>query len=398
MGPFPPKSILKKYPSNRSLFDHAWGHVRDHTTPETAISSGVGINEAQHWHHRAYGLGELPRMLPAEIGHAAAYEAFRTWMNNSSMYQPLSGDVHRQREGLIGLAVGEAARLLSFTGRQSDNYVRFTASESAAATASNIFYESREEGGGYRRSRSRTRISTDPYDNDNVVTSAYGGHYRSHSRHRSRSHSRPPALQLGTNVMGMPPPQFSGSHYAPSITPESVSSYDDSPTYGSFPAHSMHMNLPTHGTPYPHNSMSLPGTAASYQATIPGQPYQGHLQPYQTQIYPSHSYSTQPTQTLPMTRHTSHESLRGRSVSIPYPQQSPYASTTYGNGPVLGQPPPQVIVIKQPSSSRKHKHHHSHGHGHGHRYRSSSRASRRSRSISPYEDHYPDNYRRMKHV
>lgn len=46
-------------------------------------------------------------MLPAEIGHAAAYEAYRTWIHNSSMYEPLSGDTERQREGLIGLAVAE---------------------------------------------------------------------------------------------------------------------------------------------------------------------------------------------------------------------------------------------------------------------------------------------------
>lgn len=46
-------------------------------------------------------------MQPTEIGHAAAYEAYRTWTQNSSMYEPLSGDVERQREGLIGLAVAE---------------------------------------------------------------------------------------------------------------------------------------------------------------------------------------------------------------------------------------------------------------------------------------------------
>jgi len=46
-------------------------------------------------------------MLPEELGHAAAYEAYRTWMHNSSIYEPLSGDVERQREGLIGLAIAE---------------------------------------------------------------------------------------------------------------------------------------------------------------------------------------------------------------------------------------------------------------------------------------------------
>ena len=46
-------------------------------------------------------------MLPTEIGHAAAYEAYHTWTRNSSIREPLSGDPERQREGLIGLAIAE---------------------------------------------------------------------------------------------------------------------------------------------------------------------------------------------------------------------------------------------------------------------------------------------------
>ena len=51
-------------------------------------------------------------MLPEDIGHAAAYEAYRTWIHNSSIYEPLSGDIARQREGLIGLAVAEGNFLI----------------------------------------------------------------------------------------------------------------------------------------------------------------------------------------------------------------------------------------------------------------------------------------------
>ena len=50
---------------------------------------------------------DLNQLMPAEIGHAAAYEAYRTWMHNSSIYEPLSGELERQREGLTGLAVAE---------------------------------------------------------------------------------------------------------------------------------------------------------------------------------------------------------------------------------------------------------------------------------------------------
>jgi len=97
-------------------------------------------------------------MSPTEIGHAAAYEAYRTWTHNSSIHEPLSSDFERQREALIGLAVAEgvllevsswhcqlilfvAARLLGFSSRQMDSYARMAASDAAAHTASYIFYQ-----------------------------------------------------------------------------------------------------------------------------------------------------------------------------------------------------------------------------------------------------------------
>jgi len=55
-------------------------------------------------------------MLPEEIGHAAAYEAYRTWVHNSSMYEPLSGDIERETEGLVGLAVAEGAHTRDLEG------------------------------------------------------------------------------------------------------------------------------------------------------------------------------------------------------------------------------------------------------------------------------------------
>ena len=49
-------------------------------------------------------------MLPSDIGAAAAYESWRNWKHHYSIYgQPLSDDRERQREALIGLAVGEGA-------------------------------------------------------------------------------------------------------------------------------------------------------------------------------------------------------------------------------------------------------------------------------------------------
>ena len=54
---------------------------------------------------------EINLMQPNEIGHAAAYEAYRTWIHNSSIHEPLSGDIERQREALTGLAVAEGPLL-----------------------------------------------------------------------------------------------------------------------------------------------------------------------------------------------------------------------------------------------------------------------------------------------
>lgn len=51
--------------------------------------------------------GDTNRMAASDLGHAAAYEAYRTWMHSSYLYEPLSGDIERQREGLVGLAIAE---------------------------------------------------------------------------------------------------------------------------------------------------------------------------------------------------------------------------------------------------------------------------------------------------
>ena len=52
-------------------------------------------------------------MTPNEIGAAAAYEVWRNWRYNYGVLaQPLGGDIPRQREALIGLAVGEGQYLL----------------------------------------------------------------------------------------------------------------------------------------------------------------------------------------------------------------------------------------------------------------------------------------------
>jgi hypothetical protein len=53
--------------------------------------------------------GALTQMDPTQIGHAAAYEAYRTRM--SSHPEGFFDDFDRQRENFIGMAVGEGIYL-----------------------------------------------------------------------------------------------------------------------------------------------------------------------------------------------------------------------------------------------------------------------------------------------
>ena len=70
---------------------------------------GVGRHEARTWHRRIYsGLVPLTQALPNDIGSAAAYETYRGWRHHHHiLYSCLSGDIERERESLIGLAVAE---------------------------------------------------------------------------------------------------------------------------------------------------------------------------------------------------------------------------------------------------------------------------------------------------
>jgi hypothetical protein len=95
-------------------------------------------------------------MQPEEIGHAAAYQAYRSWLQNGSMYDVL-GDSERQREGLVGIAVAEGqahldnvviiglssavTRLLQHSVRPMDRYSQSLAAEAAAQTVTGLFYQ-----------------------------------------------------------------------------------------------------------------------------------------------------------------------------------------------------------------------------------------------------------------
>lgn len=103
---------------------------------------GVGKQEARMWHRRAYaGWGEVTRMMPLEIGAAAAYEAHRQIKYGHNVYQFLHTDYERQHEALRAMAIAEAVRLWQDTGRAVDQYGLQAACDAAAGTANNISME-----------------------------------------------------------------------------------------------------------------------------------------------------------------------------------------------------------------------------------------------------------------
>ncbi|KAJ7039233.1 hypothetical protein C8F04DRAFT_1255373 [Mycena alexandri] len=341
-----------------SLYDHAWNQVRQYSG--STVEQGVGKHEAKHWHKRAYGgLGEVGQMQPTEIGHAAAYEAYRTWTHNSSMYEPMS-DIERQREGLIGLAVAEASRLLQFANRPMDNYARTAASESAAATASIIFYHDRDkEESGYRRSRSRHRGSFSGSSYDDPYASESFQRPRSHSRRRSHSTSshQYPGAQMDSSPI--PIPSGVGNGYAGSYA---GSGYGGNSAYSANSA-----AYPTPGSYGPQYGTTQYGT------TMPmPMPIQGQGSPYGTtsgmpmavsQSYgASQSYGGLPM-ALPMGQRQ-----RSTSMSIPYAQPQ-YSQVQYAQ-PHQGQYTVPRVITTQPHTIII---------GSGHR--SHRKKSKRSRSI-----------------
>ncbi|KAF8197978.1 hypothetical protein BJ912DRAFT_53034 [Pholiota molesta] len=226
--------------SDPYLFDHAWNRVREYGGAP-AGGMGVGLHEARHWHRRAYGpQNEVAYLAPEELGHAAAYEAYRSWIYNKQMYEPLSGDIERQREALTGLAVAEATRLLQFSSHAMDQYARLAATEAAAHTANYIFYQTREE--DYRsRTRFRTGSLDDPYARDDELLYPYA-HARSRSRH-ARSHSR----HRSYSQSGMMPPYPGQAYSSSSIAGVPQTAF---PSYGGYGGSQVGMPVEPYGAGY----------------------------------------------------------------------------------------------------------------------------------------------------
>ncbi|KAI0697262.1 hypothetical protein BC835DRAFT_1413785 [Cytidiella melzeri] len=89
--------------------DHNLYYTVMNRTRDFGPSGGVGTYEARIWQRRVYsGMVNLTQLLPADIGIAAGYEAYRYWKHhNRLLFEPLAGMIDREREGLVGLAIAE---------------------------------------------------------------------------------------------------------------------------------------------------------------------------------------------------------------------------------------------------------------------------------------------------
>ncbi|KAL7281219.1 hypothetical protein ACG7TL_004527 [Trametes sanguinea] len=374
-----------------SLYESIVSRLRDF------LGMGIGHHEARHWHRRVYsGLVPLNQLLPADIGAAAAYEAYRTWKHNSFLYEPLSADRERQREGLIGMAIAETgsrsfesrmdlggaaevrapitasrrraclprimcihapawylaflypwdiAQLeLLYSGRPLDTYGLRNACEAAASAAYNLadrlfgWTSGGIQSGGYASSYSGSAASNDAY--------AYEDPYRGR-RSRHNSFTAPGVVRSSSPYYGgsplpaapMPIPGAAASTYG--AYPGGPASYGATPGYAGSYAYGGASPNPYGVTPY--------AGASAYPAATTAYPTAGYGAPgYGAAGYGAAGYGA-----------AGYGTTAGGGVVLPDGQYAPPGST--------------VIVTK--GRSRRHSSSSSgHHHHHHHRHRSSSRS------------------------
>lgn len=306
---------------------------------------GVGIEEARYWHRKAYGgQGRFEDLSSHQLGHAAAYEAYRTWIHNRFMYEPFEGDFERQRQGLIGLAAAEAPRLIQSFGPYTDRRFLEEATEAAAATASVLFLSSREEGDSDLDEYRNDFRSGSMYSHDNRAW----GHFRrprfdDFHEHRGSFDDGYPSSPFvgggGSLIRGsMPMPIPGVPSYAASDTLSTSPYLGGAMSVGSFP----------HSPTFP----STVGSAITFDPfAVNGT--MGIQSPYSSasQYGAYGSYYHRP-------RYSSISGYGPAAFAGTSAGYGGYAQPTigYGYGHVYGQQPPQIIVVSK--SRRKHRHRH----------------------------------------
>jgi hypothetical protein len=350
-------------------------------------------------------------MSPEEIGHAAAYEAYRTWIHNRFMYQHFHDDIERQREALTGLAVAEGDQKFLNRSPESDFMsISFEITEFPIHPRRSVcaidFNRSRSS---YRilyllpgrllfrdqgfvaeyhiqtrneeyRSRSHTRVD-DPYAYDDELLYPHSSG-RSRSRHRSRHHSmsrhrslsRPRSYsQMGYSGSGYGGSAYGGSAYGgSSYSPPPSAVYPPTP----YPAGSYAGSVGSsfgNGIPIPGSSYGVPMSAgSSYGGGVLSSSYgAGGLSSSYGAGGLNSSYgaggmlSSSPyTSQFPVTYQSGvpMDYTRTRSASFSYPQQyypQPYVQQPYmpGVATTANTMPGggQLVIIQKPSKRRKHR-------------------------------------------
>ncbi|KAI0356278.1 hypothetical protein OH77DRAFT_1423897 [Trametes cingulata] len=344
-----------------SLYESIMMRLRD------ILGMGIGHHEARHWHRRVYsGLVPLSQLLPADIGAAAAYEAYRTWKHNSFLYEPIRADREQQREGLIGMAIAETQRLWQYSGRPLDTYGLRAACEAAASAAHVLadrlfgWTNGGGLGGGYASSYGS---SADAY--------AYEDGYR-RGRSRHNSFTAPSVVRVGSSPYVDPLASPYGAGAVPGAVP-----------------------------------MPIPGTAASYGGGMPGSYGATAGLPGSYGATPglagSYTYGGASPNPYAAAAATPYGAGAYRPAATGYPAAgygagtygaNTYGAGTYGAGYGGGggvllpdgrtAPPGSTVIISSSGRSRRHSSSSGGHHHHHHRHRSSSR--------SRYDDYDRDRY------
>jgi len=331
---YPPEPLFRPQPTWGGL-DYYQAHALNpdpimyHRIREGRYDTeGVGLHEARHWHRQAYGgFGDIRSLSPRDIGHAAAYEAYRIWIHNRTI-SDLRSDGGERREAFIALAVAEVSHIFP-TGQVYHERRKFReACETAAATASTIFHTLDEDEfssgshlspGSFRRAGSP---SSDEFSDDLYAFDERAMPHRS-QRHRRRSssvsfNSRPMIIPGGSPYQGVSsiPIPVNQSHYnhnggSPYHTGGSPYHAGGSPFSNSSPYHGTN----AYQQQYPGGVQGLPVVGSGYD---PNQAYlyqnSGSL-PQQTYIQPqpgmSRSVPMGPGSTI-ILQPPSHQSSRNR--------------------------------------------------------------------------------------
>jgi len=351
---------------DRSLYYNVMNRLR-----EFGATGGVGLHDARKWHRRIYsGLVNLGQALPADIGSAAAYEAYRTWRHHHTiLYDPLGGGREREKEAMIGMAVAEATHLWQYSGRPFDTYGMQDALEAAALTASRISYRVMEDDRSYRGSRGSysgySGSGSDRYYSGSDRDSEYpSDNHRRHRRHSSYGNSQPIIIGGAPSAgYGIPSPYAGGGIPIPGVV---NSGYNAGAGYaGSYPGGGYAGSYQGGGMlsgSYPGGGMlsgSYPGNGYQMPGAI-SNPYLagGSPNPYGAAAYPGVSpYAG-----------TQYLGAGGVGYSAGYPQSAGYAASyPMGTNAYPGQATSAggaTIII--PGSRRRHR---SSSHSH-HRHRS----------------------------